>query len=76
MKKTGYRSEREYDDGNKYRNRYYVGGRELDRRSRVHRSRSRERRQGKSSRKSRSRSRSRSRSHHSSRRRSHSRERR
>lgn len=32
------------DHEDRYRNRYYVGGRELDRRSRVHRSRSRERR--------------------------------
>jgi hypothetical protein len=38
LKKTGYR-EREDDR----RSRYYVGGRELDRRSRMHRSRSRDR---------------------------------
>lgn len=75
LKKTGYHREREYDDTAKYsKNRYYVGGRELDRRSRVHRSRSRERKHGKSSsRRSRSRSRSKS---YSSRRRSNSRERR
>lgn len=78
LKRSGHRSEREYDDSNKFKNRYYVGGRELDRRSRVHRerSRSRERKHGgkSSSKKSRSRSRSRSRSHHS-RRRSYSRDR-
>lgn len=76
LKKTGYR-DRDYEDTAKYsKNRYYVGGRELDRRSRVHRSRSRERKHGKSSSSSRrSRSRSRSKSY-SSRRRSHSRDRR
>jgi RNA-binding protein Luc7-like 2 len=44
MKRSGYR-EREYEE-TRYgggRSRYYVGGRELDRRSRMHRSRSRER---------------------------------
>lgn len=73
LRKTGYRSEREYDDSSKYsKNRYYVGGRELDRRSRVHRSRSRERHRS-----SRHRSRSRSKTYStSSRRRSSSRERR
>ncbi|XP_037047019.1 putative RNA-binding protein Luc7-like 2 isoform X1 [Bradysia coprophila] len=81
LKKSGHRSERDYDDSNKFKNRYYVGGRELDRRSRVHRerSRSRDRKHGgksaSSSKKSRSRSRSRSRSHRSERRRSHSRDR-
>lgn len=77
--------QREYDDSFS-RNRYYVGGRELDRRSRIHRSKSKERerttvvpvppereRSHKSSR--RTRSRSRERSHKSSRRsRSRSRE--
>lgn len=75
MRRSG-RSDREYDDNSRYgKSRYYVGGRELDRRSRVHRSRSKERRHGtsKSSRRSRSRSRSKS---YSSRRRSHSRDRR
>lgn len=75
MRRSG-RSEREYEDNSRYsKNRYYVGGRELDRRSRVHRSRERSKeRHGKSRR--RSRSRSRSKSSYSSRRRSHSRERR
>lgn len=68
MKKSG-RRERDHDDGSRYKNRYYVGGRELDRRSRIHRgleiSRSPQRRnEGRSSKKSRrSRSRSRSRSY-------------
>lgn len=44
LKKTGFR-EREYDERHAAsRSRYYVGGRELDRRSRMHRSRSRDRR--------------------------------
>lgn len=74
MKRSGGR-DRDHDDTSKYsKSRYYVGGRELDRRSRVHRSRSRERKHGKSSnRRSRSRSRSKS---YSSRRRSTSRDRR
>ncbi|XP_055316442.1 putative RNA-binding protein Luc7-like 1 isoform X1 [Sitodiplosis mosellana] len=67
MKRSG-RSERDYDDSSSSRygkSRYYVGGRELDRRSRVHRSRSKERRHGRSSRSKSysSRRRSRSRSH-------------
>lgn len=42
LKKTGFR-EREYDERHAAsRSRYYVGGRELDRRSRMHRSRSRD----------------------------------
>lgn len=58
MKKSG-RRERDHDDGSRYKNRYYVGGRELDRRSRVHRSRSPQRRNEDRSKKSkRSRSRS------------------
>ncbi|GAB0098002.1 putative RNA-binding protein Luc7-like 2 [Sergentomyia squamirostris] len=71
LRRSGRSGEREYEE--RSRSRYYVGGRELDRRSRVHRSRSRER-ANKSSRRS-SRSRSRSRSRTSSRRRSYSRER-
>ncbi|XP_075163679.1 putative RNA-binding protein Alsin2 [Haematobia irritans] len=43
LKRTGKIHERE---GDRSRSRYFVGGRELDRRSRVHRSRSRERRRG------------------------------
>lgn len=79
LKRSGYRSDRDHEESSRYsKNRYYVGGRELDRRSRVHRerSRSRERRHGKSDRR---RSRSRSRDRHtssSSRRRSSSRDRR
>jgi len=85
LKKTGNYRDR---DDDRFKNRYYVGGRELDRRSRVHRSKSRDRerkrdaestsgnnkRKSKSKSRSRSRSRSRSKSHHS-RRRSRSRER-
>ncbi|XP_037720639.1 putative RNA-binding protein Luc7-like 1 [Drosophila subpulchrella] len=41
LKRTGKMTDR--DDEGRGRNRYFVGGRELDRRSRVHRSRSRER---------------------------------
>ncbi|KAH8342297.1 hypothetical protein KR059_000613 [Drosophila kikkawai] len=41
LKRTGKMPDR--DDEGRGRNRYFVGGRELDRRSRVHRSRSRER---------------------------------
>ena len=41
LQRNGYRSEREYED-HRSRSRF-VGGRELDRRSRMHRSRSRER---------------------------------
>jgi hypothetical protein len=40
LQRNGYRAEREYED---YRRSRYVGGRELDRRSRIHRSRSRDR---------------------------------
>jgi hypothetical protein len=69
LKKSGYR-----DRDDDRRSRYYVGGRELDRRSRMHRSRSRERKYPSSRRRSPRRSRSRSRSRHSYRR-SHSRER-
>ncbi|XP_031640592.1 putative RNA-binding protein Luc7-like 2 isoform X1 [Contarinia nasturtii] len=66
LKRSG-RSDRDYEDTSRYgKSRYYVGGRELDRRSRVHRSRSKERRHGRSSRSksysSRRHSRSRSRS--------------
>lgn len=43
LKKTG--RDRDYEDRRNKYNRYYVGGRELDRRSRIHRSRSRERRE-------------------------------
>lgn len=43
LKRTGKIHDR---DGDRSRPRYFVGGRELDRRSRVHRSRSRERRRG------------------------------
>lgn len=66
LRRNGKYREREDD---RHKSRYFVGGRELDRRSRVHRSRSRERKSGKSgsaggkrSSKSKSRSRSRSRS--------------
>ncbi|XP_063708666.1 putative RNA-binding protein Luc7-like 2 isoform X2 [Culicoides brevitarsis] len=41
LKKTG--RDRDYEERRNKYNRYYVGGRELDRRSRIHRSRSRER---------------------------------
>ncbi|XP_055380896.1 putative RNA-binding protein Luc7-like 2 isoform X2 [Condylostylus longicornis] len=85
LKKTGNYRDRDED---RFKTRYYVGGRELDRRSRVHRSKSRDRerskrdgesssnakRKSKSKTRSRSRSRSRSKSHHS-RRRSRSKER-
>lgn len=66
LRRNGKYREREDD---RHKSRFFVGGRELDRRSRVHRSRSRERKTGKSgsstgkrSSKSKSRSRSRSRS--------------
>lgn len=63
LRRNGKYREREDD---RHKSRFFVGGRELDRRSRVHRSRSRERKSGKSgekrSSKSKSPSRSRSRS--------------
>lgn len=75
---------RDYEDSG--RSRYYVGGRELDRRSRIHRSKSKEKERGGSSTgdksdrershksSKRSRSRSKSRDHHKSHRRSRSRD--